>query len=157
VEHHFSYRLKPQDRWVRRKSRTTTAPALPPVDLRSAWVWEDQTEILFIETLAAIETCTRLIAQCASDLHTMEQRLYGLQQSRKQAYMLEALAVAGRLSRRELQVLRLAAQELSNQAIGVSLGISHGTVKNHMTSILAKLGVRNRRDATIKARALGLI
>lgn len=113
--------------------------------------------MLFIETLTAIESCTRLIAQCASDLQRMEQRLYGLQQSRKQAYMLEAVVVAGQLSRRELQVLRLAAQELSNQAIGVSLGISQGTVKNHMTSILAKLGVRNRREATIKARALGLI
>lgn len=71
--------------------------------------------------------------------------------------MLDAIAVAGRLSKRELQVLRLAAQELSNQAIGTSLGISQGTVKNHMTSILSKLAVRNRREATVKARALGLI
>lgn len=157
MEYHFSYTLTPHDHWIRRAPRTTAPPPLPPAGLFPAWVWEDQTDVVFIETLAALETCTRLIAQCASDLHTMQQRLYGLQQSRKQTYMVEVLALTGRLSKRELQVLRLAGQGLGNQAIGASLGISPGTVKNHMTSIFAKLTVRNRREATMKAHALGLI
>ena len=55
------------------------------------------------------------------------------------------------LSERELEVLRLAAQGESNAAIGKRLFISEGTVKNHMTHILRKLGVEDRTQAAILA------
>jgi DNA-binding NarL/FixJ family response regulator len=55
------------------------------------------------------------------------------------------------LSERELDVLRLAARGESNAAIGKSLFISEGTVKNHMTHILRKLGVEDRTQAAILA------
>lgn len=51
------------------------------------------------------------------------------------------------LSRRELDVLRLVADGLSNKEIGSRLSITEGTVKNHVHNALAKLGMDNRIQA----------
>lgn len=56
-----------------------------------------------------------------------------------------------RLTERELAVLRLVAGGYSNKEIGRLLGISDGTVKNHLTEILQKLSARDRTHAVIKA------
>ncbi|HHY89974.1 MAG TPA: response regulator transcription factor [Chloroflexi bacterium] len=61
------------------------------------------------------------------------------------------------LSARELEVLRLVAQGASNKSIADQLVIAEGTVKNHLTSILAKLEVKDRMQAVFKAKELGLI
>jgi DNA-binding NarL/FixJ family response regulator len=61
------------------------------------------------------------------------------------------------LSARELEVLRFLAAGCSNKEIGSRLGISEGTVKNHMTHVLAKLGALDRTQAALRARELGLI
>lgn len=61
------------------------------------------------------------------------------------------------LSEREVQVLRLLAAGASNKEIALALRIAEGTVKNHLTSILGKLGVRDRTQAALQAKALGLI
>ncbi|HZS05427.1 MAG TPA: response regulator transcription factor [Blastocatellia bacterium] len=61
------------------------------------------------------------------------------------------------LSTRELEILALVARGASNREIAAALFIAEGTVKNHLTSILGKLGVRDRTQAAIKARELGLI
>ncbi len=61
------------------------------------------------------------------------------------------------LSDRECQVLRHLAHGMSNKEIAVSLNLAEGTVKNHMTSILGKLGVLDRTQAALKARELGLL
>lgn len=61
------------------------------------------------------------------------------------------------LSERELQVLRLLAVGASNKEIALALRIAEGTAKNHLTSILGKLGVRDRTQAALQAKALGLI
>ncbi len=61
------------------------------------------------------------------------------------------------LSARELEVLRLVVADASNQQIADQLIITVGTVKNHMTNILGKLGVRNRREAIRKCSELGLL
>jgi len=55
------------------------------------------------------------------------------------------------LSTRECEVLALVAVGYSNKEIGQELGIAHNTVKNHLRSILAKLGVRNRTQAAAYA------
>ena len=55
------------------------------------------------------------------------------------------------LTERELAVLRLVAGGYSNKEIGRALGISDGTVKNHLTEILHKLDARDRTHAVLKA------
>ncbi len=61
------------------------------------------------------------------------------------------------LSKRELSVLNLVALGRSNREIAVATGITEGTVKFHMTSILAKLGVSSRTEAVAVAARYGLI
>ena len=61
------------------------------------------------------------------------------------------------LSTRELEILALVAEGASNKEIAAQLFIAEGTVKNHVTNILSKLGVRDRTQAALKARELGLI
>lgn len=65
--------------------------------------------------------------------------------------------LAIKLSSRELEVLRLVATGASNKEIADTLVIAEGTVKNHLTSILSKLEARDRMQAVLKAREIGLI
>ena len=60
-----------------------------------------------------------------------------------------------RLTGREREVLRLFSAGMSNREIGEALGVVEGTVKNHVHSILQKLGVRDRNRAMLKAIELG--
>jgi len=53
--------------------------------------------------------------------------------------------------------LRLIATGASNKEIAGELFITEGTVKNHVTNILGKLGVRDRTQAALKAKELNLI
>jgi DNA-binding NarL/FixJ family response regulator len=68
-----------------------------------------------------------------------------------------AQTLAEPLSERELGVLRLLAEGRSNKEIGSALNITEGTVKNHMTNVLGKLGVLDRTQAALRAREMGLI
>ncbi len=61
------------------------------------------------------------------------------------------------LSERELEILKLISAGLSNREIGDRLGLTEGTVKNHITSLLQKIGARDRTQAALRARDLGLI
>jgi DNA-binding NarL/FixJ family response regulator len=61
------------------------------------------------------------------------------------------------LSDRELEILRLVATGASNKEIAATLVIAEGTVKNHITNILGKLGVRDRTQAALKVKELGLV
>jgi DNA-binding NarL/FixJ family response regulator len=61
------------------------------------------------------------------------------------------------LSQRETEILRLMASGCSNREMAESLFKSEGTIKNQVSSILAKLGVRDRTRAVLKAIELGLI
>jgi predicted ATPase/DNA-binding CsgD family transcriptional regulator len=86
----------------------------------------------------------------------------GLELAREVAGMAATTTDPGRspffgLSRRETDVLRLIVEGLSNPEIAAILFISHKTVRNHVTSILAKLGVESRTAAATFALRHGLV
>ncbi|MBZ0306542.1 MAG: LuxR C-terminal-related transcriptional regulator, partial [Anaerolineae bacterium] len=61
------------------------------------------------------------------------------------------------LTERELEILALAAQGMTNKAIGFQLSISDRTVQGHLAKIYQKLEVSGRTNATLKAIRSGLI
>ena len=61
------------------------------------------------------------------------------------------------LSAREIEVLRLVAAGFSNREIAVKLFVSPGTAKTHIHNLCGKLGVRNRTEAAMRAKELGLV
>lgn len=69
----------------------------------------------------------------------------------------ESLETPDPLTARELEVLRLMAGGYSNREIAGALASAEGTIKNHVSSVLSKLGVRDRTRAVLKAFEAGLI
>ncbi len=61
------------------------------------------------------------------------------------------------LTERETEILRLMASGYSNKEIANSLRVAEGTVKNHVSNILSKLGVRDRTRAVLKALEIGIV
>jgi DNA-binding NarL/FixJ family response regulator len=86
-----------------------------------------------------------------------------------QAWLEEGVEKAGRpylndtreafspLSPREMEILQCVTRGMSNKEIAYSLGISHQTVKNHMTAILQKLDVEDRTQAAVYALKHGWV
>lgn len=66
------------------------------------------------------------------------------------------LSEAESLGPREQEILRLVATGQSNKEIARALDLQEKTIKHHMTNILQKLQVRNRVEAALKAREMGL-
>jgi DNA-binding NarL/FixJ family response regulator len=83
-----------------------------------------------------------------------ERVLRGLEHVRRD---FDALDPPDPLTRREIEILRLMAGGYSNREIAEALGTAEGTVKNHASSILSKLGVRDRTRAVLKALERGYI
>lgn len=83
-----------------------------------------------------------------------ERVLRGLEHVRRD---FDALSPPDPLTRREAEVLRLMAGGYSNREIADALGTAEGTIKNHTSSILSKLGVRDRTRAVLKALELGYV
>ncbi|MEU9895221.1 response regulator [Streptomyces phaeochromogenes] len=68
-----------------------------------------------------------------------------------------AETTAAVLSPRETDILRLVAQGHTNREIAARLYLSEGTVKNHVSRILTRLALRDRTQAALRARDLGLL
>jgi DNA-binding NarL/FixJ family response regulator len=84
-----------------------------------------------------------------------ERILRGLEKFRGKAPT--PVAAFDTLTKRELEILRLMAGGYSNREIAEALGTVEGTIKNHASSILSKLGVRDRTRAVLKALELGCL
>lgn len=69
----------------------------------------------------------------------------------------DALDLPDPLTRREIEVLRLMAAGLSNREIAGALGAGEATVKTHVSSILSKMGVRDRTRAVLRGLELGFV
>ena len=61
------------------------------------------------------------------------------------------------LSTREIEILKVLAQGHTNKEIAEHLHLAEGTVKNYVTSILQKIGARDRTQAALRARELGVL
>ncbi len=86
---------------------------------------------------------------------TITQRV--LQGLKKRDFSFEAAATPEALTPREMDVLQYMAGGYSNKEISSALQLSEGTVKNYVSNILAKFGVRDRTRAVMKAVDLGLL
>jgi DNA-binding NarL/FixJ family response regulator len=73
------------------------------------------------------------------------------------AIVSQGVAVAERLTERQLDVLRLVAKGHSNKEIGRVLALAPSTVKTHLDHVMRVLSANNRTEASIKARHLDLI
>ena len=107
-------------------------------------------------SLEHLTDAIRVVAQGGSMIRpaVTERVLRGLEHVRRD---FEALSPPDPLTKREVEVLRLMAGGYSNREIAEALGTAEGTVKNHASSILSKLGVRDRTRAVLKALELGYI
>ena len=96
------------------------------------------------------------LSRYAQDLLTEAQRAGG-RDEREADTPSDSAGLLGSLSRRELEVLRIAAMRMSNKEIGEALGLTEGSVKWYLQRVYDKFGVRKRSEAARKARLLGLI
>jgi LuxR family maltose regulon positive regulatory protein len=94
----------------------------------------------------------KLLAALKAERHESEDRSYQLP-----AQPPPAQPLIEPLSQRELEILQLIAQGLSNQEIGERLYLALNTVKGHNQKIFGKLQVQNRTEAVARARELGLL
>jgi LuxR family maltose regulon positive regulatory protein len=106
------------------------------------------------ETQAAMETARRLAAAYQPPADILE-RIAACEATLKSPPAHQGLLDP--LSDRELEVLRLFAQGLTNQEVAERLIISLGTVKAHSSNIYRKLDVRNRAEAIVRAGQLKLL
>ena len=70
---------------------------------------------------------------------------------------IDIASLTEKLSEKELQILKLMAGGFSNKEIAESIFLAQGTVKNHVSSILAKLNTRDRTRAVLVALNQGLV
>ncbi|MGQ8365260.1 response regulator [Glaciecola sp. 1036] len=102
-----------------------------------------------VESIETVHAGNTLIQPAITE--RLLQGLQGKTSNFESAEMPEAL------SKRETEILRLMAAGCSNKEMAESLFRSEGTIKNQVSSILAKLGVRDRTRAVLKAIELGII
>lgn len=111
----------------------------------------DEAPLAFIDRLLPREVGSR---QRLSDTVPSEQ---AAQESGKAAAMAAASPVSEVLTRKEIQVMRLVAEGLSNDDIAERLFVAETTVRTHLRNINVKLDARNRMEAIAVARKAGLI
>jgi len=102
-------------------------------------------------TLAQLVGAIRTVADGGS---LVQRLLSGLEHMRNEFVSLDR---PDPLTDRETEILRLMASGFSNKEIANSLGGAEGTIKNHVSNILSKLGVRDRTRAVLKAFELQLV
>lgn len=109
-------------------------------------------DVDFEQLVSAIEKVSagELLIQAAVTQHLLR----GL---KKPDFTFEAADKPEPLTPRELDVIRYMAGGYSNKEIGSAVHLSEGTIKNHVSSILSKFGVRDRTRAVMKALELGLL
>jgi len=102
-----------------------------------------------VDAVKTVAACGSLVAPVVT-----QRLLSGLERMQNEFVSLDR---PDPLTDRETEILRLMAGGYSNKEIANSLGVAEGTVKNHVSNILSKLGVRDRTRAVLKAFELGIV
>lgn len=146
---------------ARRAALRTVAQALKraaPAGFSRAFLDAGTPILALIEHLADCEPRAQDPADCfARELLSASQGSADCKAGAADAEWLLHSAVAGRLTTRELEILKLAGGGMLNKRISERLGLTEGTVKWYLQQVFDKLGVRERSRAAAKARQLGLI
>jgi two-component system, NarL family, nitrate/nitrite response regulator NarL len=106
-----------------------------------------------LKGVSARELASVLRSVSAGEVYVAPSLAFGLLREMSKPRPSDPLA---ELSARERQVLELVASGLSNQEIGLKLGLAEKTIKHYMTNILTKLQVRSRVEAALVAARVGL-
>jgi len=139
------------------------ASACPATRIVMLTVSEDEDDLLeamkagasgyVLKGVSARELAAVVRSVSAGDVYVAPSLAFGLLREMSRPRSSDPLA---ELSSRERQVLELVASGLSNQEIGLKLGLAEKTIKHYMTNILTKLQVRSRVEAALLAARVGL-
>jgi DNA-binding NarL/FixJ family response regulator len=107
-------------------------------------------------SLEQLVVAIRAVAAGATHFQpTLTERV--LQRARELPRPPSTLMLSAPLTDREIEILKLLSAGLSNREIAFALDLADGTVKNHVSSVLSKLGVRDRTRAVLKGIELGYV
>jgi DNA-binding NarL/FixJ family response regulator len=139
------------------------ALACPATRIVMLTVSEDEDDLLeamkagasgyVLKGVSARELASVVRSVSAGEVYVAPSLAFGLLREMSRPRSSDPLA---ELSSRERQVLELVANGLSNQEIGLKLGLAEKTIKHYMTNILTKLQVRSRVEAALLAARVGL-
>jgi two-component system, NarL family, response regulator DegU len=110
-----------------------------------------------LEIVAAIRHVGRGEAICPPDLCMVLIEYVWRQEQENAETSCSTGATGGRLTHRQVQLMNLVADGLSNKEIAASLNLSQYTVKNHLRRVMRQVEARNRYDAVAAIRASGLL
>lgn len=110
-----------------------------------------------LEIVAAIRHVGRGEAICPPNLCRVLIEYVWRQEQENPESSYSTGATASRLTHRQVQLMNLVANGLSNKEIAASLNLSQYTVKNHLRRVMRQVEARNRYDAVAAIRASGLI
>lgn len=123
----------------------------------SAYCSKDVTPSKLVEIVRQVHEGHYVINEQTFDERSIQNWLDAGVEAATGPYMIDPGEHFVPLSPREMEILRYVTRGMSNKEIAFSLGISHQTVKNHMTSILRKLAVEDRTQAAVYALRHGWV
>ncbi len=123
----------------------------------SAYCSKDVTPSKLVDVIRQVAEGHYVINEQIFDKRGMEDWLDAGVEAATGPYMIDPNEHFVPLSPREMEILQYVTRGMSNKEIALALGISHQTVKNHMTSILRKLAVEDRTQAAVYALRRGWV
>ncbi len=123
----------------------------------SAYCPKDVTPYKLVQVLRQVVQGHYVVGDHVFDQEGLQSWLDSSMEQAGRSYVEDSREAFSPLSPREMEILQHVTRGLSNKEIAVSLGISHQTVKNHMTAILHKLHVEDRTQAAVYALRRGWV
>ena len=123
----------------------------------SAYCPKDVTPHKLVQVLRQVVQGHYVVGGHVFDLEGLQAWLETSVEKAGRSYVDDSREAFSPLSPREMEILQHVTRGLSNKEIALSLGISHQTVKNHMTAILHKLDVEDRTQAAVYALRRGWV